>query len=314
VVVKGLKLGLEHVKPLSIIVRPQLVVARTSARSDGHLISDTFQSLAEVFQRQLELIVGEGRYPRGSVLLAVGAAVGSLGRLERESLERQSIRRCTLLGSDGLGSRSCHLPDTVGHLRLRAHLALFDLLRLRDHIVRNIMATRRILCLVFSLLLLPMLLLLIFSLFRLRPVNIRYQIILIHLVHLHVVVLCHHLFTLGWWCHHRITSRTPHRFPAWLLFLCRYWRRVTHFSAWVPLLHTARLLLLLAFAGGLGCTSSGLLIHLAKILTAPATPAALVILLLLISRFHVSILLLSDMLVWMVIAVCVGVVRSAVIY
>ena len=59
-VVKGLKLGLEHVKPLSIIVRPQLVVARTSARSDGHLISDTFQSLAEVFQRQLELIVSEG--------------------------------------------------------------------------------------------------------------------------------------------------------------------------------------------------------------------------------------------------------------
>jgi len=82
----------------------------------------------------------------------------------------------------------------------------------------------------------------------------------------------------------------------------------------VPLLHTARLLLLFAFAGGLGCTSSGLLIHLAKILTASTTPAALVVLLLLISRFHVSILLLSDMLVWMVIAVCVGVVRSAVIY
>ena len=85
-VVKFLEFSLQLVKPLSIIVGPQLV-AGTPPRSVGHLTSDLFQSLAEVFQCQLEFIIGEGTDPRSSVLRTVRAAIGGLGGLEREGLK-----------------------------------------------------------------------------------------------------------------------------------------------------------------------------------------------------------------------------------
>jgi hypothetical protein len=75
------------------------------------------------------------------VLLAVRAAIGGLGRLKREGLERQSVGRRTLLGGDGLGNWRCHLAYSVCRLRLRAHFALLDLLRFRDNVGRNIRAS-----------------------------------------------------------------------------------------------------------------------------------------------------------------------------
>jgi len=133
------------------------------------------------------------------VLLAVRAAIASLGRLKREGLERQSVGRRPLLGSHGLSSRRCHLADAICRLRLGAHLALFDLLRFRHRVRGNIRAStrRRSLVLKISFLFLPPLRLLLVSFLRFWLVNIRYQIILIHLVNLHVV-LCEHLLALGW--------------------------------------------------------------------------------------------------------------------